>query len=320
MVPGKFDKNTIFFLFITVLLFFAPFIFGKFIVFVIAFILINMLLATGTWAIFHQAGQALFALVVIAGISGYVSAILGQVISNTWITIFIALVVSCGMGMLFYLIASRIIGHIQFAVLNLAFIFVFNYFITALADVTKGPDGLKVDYFTPQALFSNLSYRYWAVLFITAACLIIINKIMTSNVGKTLTLIGRNPMLASVVGIDVKRYTIISYLIFSPVIGLGGALYVHFVGYQSPAPWNADYAVIIVFCSLIGGTINILGPITGAILATGIPILFDITAEFRFGIVGILGILIFLLKPEGIVGWIKELSSGKVNRLDIEKR
>ncbi len=307
----RWDNNTVLFLLIPVLLFFVPFVFKKFIVFVIAYLLINMLLAAGTWAIFHQAGQALFAITVIAGISSYVSAILGGVIANTWVTMSVALIVSCGIGMLFYIVGSRVPGHIQFAVLNLTFIFVFNYFIVAFANVTKGPDGLSVGYFTPKTFFSDVNHRYWAVLFFTTTSLIITKEIMTSRFGKILTLIGRNPLLAATVGIDVKKYTIFTYLIFSPLIGFGGALYTHFVGYVSPAPWNADYSVIIIFCSLIGGTGNVLGPILGAILATGIPILFDVTAEFRFGIVGILAIVIFLLKPDGIVGWIKELSAGK---------
>ncbi|MBA7591800.1 hypothetical protein ES708_33966 [subsurface metagenome] len=62
---------------------------------------------------------------------------------------------------------------------------------------------------------------------------------------------------------------------------------------------------MIIFCTLIGGSTSILGPIVGAILATGIPISFDITAEFRFGIVGIIAILIFIFRPEGITEWIK---------------
>lgn len=315
----RFDTTTGLFVFIALLLVFVPLVFKKFIVYVTAYLLINMLLAAGTWAIFHQAGQALFAIAVIAGISSYVSAILGGVIGNTWLTILAALVVSCGVGMLFYIIGSRVPGHIQFAVLNLTFIFVFNYFIIAFSTLTKGPDGLAVSYFTPKTFFSNMSHRYWAVLFFTSAGLIMIQKIMASRFGSILTLIGRNPLLAETIGIDVKRYTILTYIIFSPLIGFGGALYTHFVGYVSPAPWNADFSVIIIFCSLIGGAGNIFGPILGAIVATGIPIVFDITAEFRFGIVGILAILIFLLKPDGILGWIKQVTSKKIQITEAER-
>jgi branched-chain amino acid transport system permease protein len=292
---------------ILIFLFLIPFLFKKFIVFVTAYLVINMLLAAATWAIFHQTGQALFAIAVIAGIGGYVSGILSEVIGNTWITMLIAVVVSGGIGMVLYCIGSRVPGHIQFAVLNLTLIWVFNYFIVALAPITKGPDGLSVSYFWPKWLFGDIRYRYWAVLLIASACIFLIKYIMNSRTGKILTLIGRNPVLAETVGINVKKYTILSYLWFSPIIGLGGALYTHFVGYISPVPWSADFSVIIVFCSLIGGTGSILGPLLGAILATGIPILFDATAEFRFGIVGVLAIVIFLVKPDGIVGWIDEM-------------
>jgi branched-chain amino acid transport system permease protein len=95
--------------------------------------------------------------------------------------------------------------------------------------------------------------------------------------------------------------------LFTPFIGLGGILYSHFIGHISPETWNPDLSLLIIFATLIGGASNILGPIVGSIIATGIPISFDITMEFRFGIVGIVAILIFLFKPQGIVGWIKDI-------------
>ncbi len=309
---SRINRSTLTYWSILIFLFLIPFLFKKFIVFVTAYLLINMLLAAATWAIFHQTGQALFAIAVIAGIGGYVSGILSGTIGNTWVTMFIAVILSCGFGMMLYFVGSRVPGHIQFAVLNLTFIWVFNYFIIALAPITKGPDGLSVSYFSPKWLFADMSYRYWAVLLIASSCIFLIKHIMDSRNGKILTLIGRNPLLAETVGINVKKYTILSYLWFSPIIGLGGALYTHFVGYASPVPWSADFSVIIVFCSLIGGTSSIFGPLLGAIIATGIPILFDATAEFRFGIVGVLAIVIFLVKPEGIVGWIEEMKMKRV--------
>lgn len=131
----------------------TPFLFSDFMNYLIASLLINMLFATATWAIFHQAGQALFAIAVIGGISGYISAMLNQTINNTWVTMTIAVSVSCGVGMFFYVVAVRVRGHIQFATLNLAFIFVFRYFLVAFTNVTKGIDGIKVKYFTPDAFF-----------------------------------------------------------------------------------------------------------------------------------------------------------------------
>ena len=165
-------------------------------------------------------------------------------------------------------------------------------------------------YFMPE-----MSHRYLIVLFLVAISLLIIHKVMSSRFGMIITLIGRNPELAEAVGINTKKFIMLSYLIFTPFIGLGGVAYSHFIGFISPEAWNADLSLIIVFCSLIGGTANILGPMTGALIATGIPISFDITAEFRFGIVRILAILIFIFKPEGLISLIKELISFFIKKL-----
>ena len=113
------------------MLFIASFSASNFILFVLAVLLINMLWASATWAIFFQAGQTLFAVVVIAGIAGYTTGLFGRIIPNNWVTIPIALVVSCGIGMFFCALANRVRGHIQFAILNLACIFMFRYIIIA---------------------------------------------------------------------------------------------------------------------------------------------------------------------------------------------
>ena len=99
---NRINRSTLTYLSILIFLFLIPFLFKKFIVFVTAYLLINMLLAAATWAIFHQTGQALFAIAVIAGIGGYVSGILSEMVGNTWVTMFIAIVVSCGFGMILY--------------------------------------------------------------------------------------------------------------------------------------------------------------------------------------------------------------------------
>jgi branched-chain amino acid transport system permease protein len=276
--------------------------------------MINMLWASATWAIFHQAGQSLFAVAVLAGVGGYTSALLGNAISNTWFTMPIAFLVSCVTGMFFYILASRVLGHIQFAVLNLAFIFVFRYLLIAFTNITNGIDGLKVKYFTPEDVFASIRNRYFVVITVSIIALFAIHKLMSSRFGKILTLIGRNQELSASVGINTDKYLRLAFLVFTPLIGLGGILYAHFIGHISPEAWNADLSLTMVFSTLIGGSVNILGPMLGAIIATGIPISFDVTAEFRFGIAGIVAILIFIFKPEGIVGWIRELLIKKAEK------
>ncbi|MBA7591799.1 hypothetical protein ES708_33965 [subsurface metagenome] len=180
-INKKINKITILAVLVITLLYFAPLYASNFILFIIAFLLINMLWASSTWAIFHQAGQALFAVVLIAGVSGYSTALLGMVIHNTWITIPLALLVSCGIGMFFYILANRVPGHIQFAVLNLALIFVFRYLLVAFTDITGGIDGIKLKYFTPETFFGSISHRYLVVLTLVVLSLFIIHKLFNSH-------------------------------------------------------------------------------------------------------------------------------------------
>jgi branched-chain amino acid transport system permease protein len=202
--------------------------------------------------------------------------------------------------------ATRVRGHIQFAVLNLAFIFVFRYVIVAFTTVTGGIDGIEVRNFYPEAFFAPMGRKYLVVLTFCLLALFGIQRAMSSRFGKIVTLIGRNPELAATCGINTEKYTFAAYLIFTPMLGLGGILFSHFVGHVAPETWNPDLSLIIVFCTLIGGSRSIVGPIIGAVLATAIPIYFDLTEEFRFGLVGVMAILIFVFQPEGITSWFRD--------------
>jgi|GEM_PF-3708673 len=292
-------------------LYFAPLFSGNFTLFVIAVLLINTVWASATWGLFHQAGQSLFAVAVIAGAGGYFSALLQNVFPNSWFAMAIALFLCCGIGIFCYLLMKRVPGHIQFAVLNLALIFVFGYLLIAFTNVTGGIDGIELNYFYPDSFFGNISARYLVVLTLCLLSLFVIHRIMISRFGKIITLIGRNPSLAASVGIDTDKYLMKAYLIFTPLMGLGGILYSHFIGHISPETWNADLSLMIVFCTLIGGSSTIIGPTIGAIIATGIPILFDVSAEFRFAIVGVIAILIFVFMPEGLTDGIKRMILNK---------
>ena len=303
----------------TILLYLAPLYLNDFILFVIAVLFIYMIWSASTWAIFHRAGQTLFAVVVVAAAGGYANALLRSVFQNTWITMVLGLLVSGAVGMFFFLMANRVKGHIQFAVLNLSFIFMLRYLLVAFTSYTGGIDGLKVHYFSPENFFSSISQRYLVVLTLGYICLFIIHYVMKSRFGKIITLIGRNPVLASTVGINNDKYIMIAYLIFTPMIGLGGILYSQFTGHISPEAWNPDLSLIIVFCTLIGGSNNIFGPIIGAIIAVGVPISFEITAEFRFGIVGVMAILIFVFKPEGVSEWFERFYFKKSHNILGEK-
>jgi len=302
--PGARKISLIVFL-IIVLLYLVPFLKNDFILFFIAVLLTNMVWSSSAWAIFHQAGQSLFAIVVIAAIGGYTNAILGKIVLNTWFTIPLALFVSAGAGIFFFVIANRVRGHIQFAILNLVFIFLLRELLAAFTDFTGGIDGLKIKYFTPEHFFKSIPNRYLVVLSLSVVSIFIIHKVMTSRFGQIINLIGKNPLLAATVGINTKKYIFRAYLIFTPLIGLGGVLYSQFIGHISPEAWNPDLSLIIVFCALIGGLNNIYGPIIGTLVAVGIPLYFDITAEWRFGIAGIIAILVFVFKPEGLTEWKK---------------
>jgi branched-chain amino acid transport system permease protein len=123
-----------------------------------------------------------------------------------------------------------------------------------------------------------------------------------------------NEPAAMASGKNVLRYRLEAFVLGSAVMGLGGALYAHFVGFISPEAFDPLFTTFIVWVMLIaGGSGNNKGALLGAFLIwavwsgtqflTGyLPI--ELTARagaLRVLLVGVLLQAILLARPQGLL-------------------
>jgi len=177
--------------------------------------------------------------------------------------------------------------------------------------VTGGTDGLRVP--TPRLLglamgesedksyFLAHSYYYY-VLAVFVICVAVMWVIVHSPFGKALQAIRDNETRARFVGLRIRRYRFVAFLVSGVFTGIAGALWVPLNGLTTPDILYWPFSGEIVFMSVLGGFRNFTGPIVGAIV-------FNFLKSYAVGFtvywqtfMGVILIVLVLVLPTGIVG------------------
>jgi len=188
-----------------------------------------------------------------------------------------------------------------------------------LRSFTQGAQGLR-----NIPAFTNT----WWVYGILLLTVIFVWRLIRSKFGRALIAISKDQGLAAVMGINVIKYKIYSFIIGSFIVGVGGVLWVHLIVSINPQVFNLLFVFEIIAMLAIGG----IGTISGAILGAGIvtffsefalPIqegfsLFSLQVPPLFGLVNLLMaiilIVIMIYRPDGIMRG-KEISYEYISSL-----
>ena len=183
--------------------------------------------------------------------------------------------------------------------------------------VTGGTDGLRVP--TPKLLgavvesedkiqFLSHSYYYY-VLALFVACVAVMWLIVHSPFGKALQAIRDNETRARFVGIRIRRYRFVAFLVSGVFTAIAGALWVPLNGLTTPDALVWTFSGEIVFMSVLGGFRNFTGPIVGAVV-------YNYLKDFAVGftvywqtLMGVVLVVLVLMLPTGIVGSAKLLAA-----------
>ena len=181
--------------------------------------------------------------------------------------------------------------------------------------VTGGTDGLRLP--TPTLLggaiaatlgaagdkTAFLAYRYYyyvLVVFVIATAVMWV--IVHSPFGKALQAIRDNEVRAEFVGVQVRRYRYLAFLISGAFTGLAGTLWVPLNGLTTPDILYWPFSGKIVFMAVLGGFRTFSGPIIGAFA-------FNYLETFAVGatvywqlVLGVSLVALVLAMPTGLVG------------------
>jgi branched-chain amino acid transport system permease protein len=293
-----------------------PRVVGEFWVHVAVEILVLGLFAVSFNMIFGYMGQLSFGHAAYYGVGAYAT---GLLMVKASLPLPVGLVLSMAAAGICALIIGyfcvRLTG-IYFAILTLAFGQMLYYIIFQWYSFTGGDNGLQ-GIVPPDLLFGATAYYYFTLCVVTAA-LIVMWYISRSPFGYTMRSIRENADRTRFIGINVRRYMLINFVVAAMFAGLAGGLWGPFNRSIAPDLCNWHQSGIPVFMAVIGGPMGFLGPMIGSVIYTFLMAFVTGFTQYWPLVIGSVIIFVVLFMPGGVLGLVEVKTKGFGSRRSAE--
>lgn len=152
------------------------------------------------------------------------------------------------------------------------------------------------------------SLIYWTGLGITVGVLTVIYLILRSRWGLALTAIRDSEAAAESVGVDNYRTKFLIYFLTAGATGSIGALVsLQKLRISPDAAFSVnDWTAFVIFIVVIGGIGRMEGPLIGTILFFILREFFADLGSWYLMFLGLFAIVMMLIMPKGVAGWLAE--------------
>ena len=130
---------------------------------------------------------------------------------------------------------------------------------------------------------------------------IVLDQLVRSPIGETLTAIREDEVSAASLGINCQIWKVFAFAVSSAVAGVAGCFYASFVGTLVPDAFFITESFTVLAMVIVGGMGTLIGPVLGAILLTVLPELLRGIGDLRLIVYGVAVTLVVLFMPGGIV-------------------
>jgi branched-chain amino acid transport system permease protein len=296
---------------VLLVLFAAPKLANGYVVYILALMCINVLMASGFNFVIGFLGQLVFANTAFFGIGAYSY---GIIMVHTGLPFPVAFLGAClagGVaGLIVGLPALRLTGF-QLAIVTLAFNELMRWVYLHSGSVGGGASGLEL----PDARLFGLDLdtdrsKYVLILAVTIIAVWMVRNIARSTVGRAIVSVGANELAAAALTVPPVRYKITAFALSGFFTAIAGALFALLLGRVAPESFNLNQLLLGFAMVMVGGMGTVAGPVLGAILLTAVP-------EFLRNIAGaeeilysflLIGLLLFM--PSGLFGGLCALIPG----------
>ena len=269
---------------------------------------INVLLAIGLDFILGYAGQLNLGHSAFYGLGAYVSTLLIVKLGIPFWIAFVAGVAFAGIaGTILSLFAVRLRGH-YLAIASLGFAVIVHQILLNWISLTQGPLGIYGIAPPPAIIiggvviadFRNLAAFFYLVAGFAFLSYILLNQLVRSPIGETLTAIREDEVSAASLGINGAAWKVFAFGVGSAVAGAAGCFYASFVGTLVPDAFFVSEAFNILAMVIVGGMGTLIGPVFGAILLTVLPEVLRGFGDLRLVVYGAALTFVVLFMPGGL--------------------
>lgn len=214
---------------------------------------------------------------------------------------------------------------IYFALITLAFNQLLFAIVMGSPQLLGSDDGLSVrpqgELLRPTVFgleLSSAQYEvliYYLVIAVLLVMLLVTWRLISSPFGRALDAIGQDRTRARFIGIPVKRYVWITFVVSAVYGGLAGGLYA--LSMLHVRPGNSLFVLRsgeILFMAILGGFKTLLGPIVGGIVLTYMLTELRFATEFWEFVTGFVLLLVVFLLPNGVIGSLPAIVGGLKER------
>jgi branched-chain amino acid transport system permease protein len=198
---------------------------------------------------------------------------------------------------------SRVVA-MSFAILTLAFGELLFTIASKWYTFTGGDDGIQ-SVFPPGIIASSARFYYFTLIIVALASLAIW-RILHSPFGYTLQCIRDNRQRIESIGINVRRYQWMAFIISGIFAGLAGSLFVTLNWTVAPTDigWVKGGEPLVM--TIVGGQYVFGGPIIGAAILTFFQFFVGQLTLYWALVIGIVLALVVRFLPGGVGGYIQE--------------
>ena len=305
-----------------VFLFLFPFLVEKYFLYIASLCGIAVIGALGLNILSGYTGQISLGHAAFIAIGAYASTILSVRWGLPfWASFPLAGMISALSGLVIAIPCLRLRG-LYLAIATFAYYFIVEYVIVHWSSLTNGTGGMAVP--EPSlfgfALDSEINI-YYLILFVAVCAVAFARNLIRTEAGRAFVAIRDHDVAAEVIGIDITKYKILSFMVSSFYAGIAGSLYAVTLSYIGPEHFTFLMTIEYLAICLVGGVGTIVGTIYGAVFITllpeGIRLLRDAfsqdypflvtrLADLQASVYGLLIVLFLIFEPTGLFGiWLR---------------
>jgi branched-chain amino acid transport system permease protein len=152
---------------------------------------------------------------------------------------------------------------------------------------------------------------YLLALALAAFAYASVRAIYRSELGAVITSLDENEALTRSLGIDSRRYRLLTFCFSAFLAGMSGALYGHYLTLVTPEDYGFWVPVNLVVINVIGGVAHPIGSVLGALLLVPLPEFLRDAKQYQVLLYGVLLMFFLLFMPDGLYGLIQKFRRRK---------
>jgi branched-chain amino acid transport system permease protein len=307
--PVHFSVNPLVRVIPVLLLLAVPLVAGRFYQYLLTQIFIASLVAVAFNLLLGTTGLLSFGQAAFYGVGAYTVGLLATKAGvSTLPALLLAPVLAAAVAALIGFFCVRLSG-VHFAMLTLAFgqlVFTVAFKWYGFTGGDNGIQGIPVRPLPGGIEIGSTQAMYYFALFVVGLSVEILRRIRSSPFGSTLKAIRENNQRAAYLGVNVKLYQWTAFVIAGAFTGLAGGLYALMEKSITPDIIHWTKSGEPVFMTIIGGIYTFAGPMAGAVVFTVLNSYLVAWTEKWALVLGIILLVMVLLLPGGVVGFVNE--------------